>query len=224
MRGIQSYAAYVPYRRLERKDIAAFFGGAPGRGQRAVASFDEDTTTMAVEAARLALRSAGGGVARRAVVRHRGAGLPGEDERDGHPRRVASRSRGAGDGRRTAPCGPASGALRAALRRHRPGAGRHRRHPRAACPPGPTSARAATAAAALLVGDDARPGGDRRVPRRGVGERGVPRPLAHARRLDARGGGRSASARPSTCRWPTRRGSRAEGAGAAPRGGRRSRS
>jgi hydroxymethylglutaryl-CoA synthase len=60
MRGIQSYAAYVPYRRLERKDIAAFFGGAPGRGQRAVASFDEDTTTMGFEAARLALRSAGG--------------------------------------------------------------------------------------------------------------------------------------------------------------------
>src|SRR5579872_2516647 len=60
MRGIQSYAAYVPYRRLERKDIAAFFGGAPGRGRRAVASFDEDTTTMGFEAARLALRSVGG--------------------------------------------------------------------------------------------------------------------------------------------------------------------
>ena len=60
MRGIQSYAAYVPYRRLERQDIAAFFGGAPGRGQRAVASFDEDTTTMGFEAARLALRSVDG--------------------------------------------------------------------------------------------------------------------------------------------------------------------
>ena len=60
MRGIQSYAAYVPYRRLERKDIAALFGGAPGRGRRAVASFDEDTTTMAFEAARLALRSVAG--------------------------------------------------------------------------------------------------------------------------------------------------------------------
>ena len=60
MRGIQSYAAYIPYRRLERKDVAAFFGGAPGRGQRTVASFDEDTTTMGFEAARLALRSVGG--------------------------------------------------------------------------------------------------------------------------------------------------------------------
>jgi hydroxymethylglutaryl-CoA synthase len=60
MRGIQSYSAYIPYRRLERKDIAAFFGGAPGRGQRTVAAFDEDTTTMGFEAARLALRSAAG--------------------------------------------------------------------------------------------------------------------------------------------------------------------
>jgi hydroxymethylglutaryl-CoA synthase len=60
MRGIQSYAAYIPFRRLERKDVAATFGGAPGRGQRTVASFDEDTTTMGFEAARLALRSVGG--------------------------------------------------------------------------------------------------------------------------------------------------------------------
>jgi 3-hydroxy-3-methylglutaryl CoA synthase/uncharacterized OB-fold protein len=60
MRGIQSYAAYIPYRRLDRREIAALFGGAPGRGQRSVASFDEDTTTMGFEAARLAMRSAGG--------------------------------------------------------------------------------------------------------------------------------------------------------------------
>jgi hydroxymethylglutaryl-CoA synthase len=60
MRGILSYAAYIPYRRLERKDVAAVFGGAPGRGERTVASFDEDTTTMGFEAARLALRSVGG--------------------------------------------------------------------------------------------------------------------------------------------------------------------
>jgi hydroxymethylglutaryl-CoA synthase len=60
MRGIQSYAAYIPHRRLERKDVAALFGGASGRGQRTVASFDEDTTTMGFEAARLALRSVGG--------------------------------------------------------------------------------------------------------------------------------------------------------------------
>ncbi len=60
MRGILSYAAYIPYGRLQRKDVATVFGGASGRGQRTVASFDEDTTTMGFEAARLALRSIGG--------------------------------------------------------------------------------------------------------------------------------------------------------------------
>jgi 3-hydroxy-3-methylglutaryl CoA synthase/uncharacterized OB-fold protein len=60
MRGIRSYAAYIPYRRLERSDVATVFGGASGRGRRAVASFDEDTTTMGFEAGRLAMRSVGG--------------------------------------------------------------------------------------------------------------------------------------------------------------------
>jgi hydroxymethylglutaryl-CoA synthase len=57
MRGILSCAGYVPYRRLQLSEIAEFLGGAPVRGTRSVASFDEDTTTMAVEAARIALRS-----------------------------------------------------------------------------------------------------------------------------------------------------------------------
>ena len=57
VRGIKSYAAYVPFRRLDRAEVAQVFGGAPRRGQRSVASFDEDTTTMAFEAARLTLRS-----------------------------------------------------------------------------------------------------------------------------------------------------------------------
>ncbi|HTU37856.1 MAG TPA: hydroxymethylglutaryl-CoA synthase, partial [Acidimicrobiales bacterium] len=60
MRGIISAAGYVPYRRLARADIAAFMGGGGGKGTRAVASHDEDTTTLGVEAARLALRSAPG--------------------------------------------------------------------------------------------------------------------------------------------------------------------
>lgn len=59
MRGIISAAAYVPYWRLERSAIAAFHGGR-GAGVRSVASYDEDTTTLAVEAGRLALRSAAG--------------------------------------------------------------------------------------------------------------------------------------------------------------------
>ena len=57
MRGIIGYGAYVPYFRLDRSKITATMGAGGGRGSRAVASFDEDTTTMAVQAARNALRS-----------------------------------------------------------------------------------------------------------------------------------------------------------------------
>ncbi|HEU5479363.1 MAG TPA: hypothetical protein VFU90_05995, partial [Candidatus Tumulicola sp.] len=59
MRGIISAAGYVPYRRLQRSEIAKLFGAGGGRGTRSVASYDEDTTTMGVEAARLALHRAG---------------------------------------------------------------------------------------------------------------------------------------------------------------------
>jgi hydroxymethylglutaryl-CoA synthase len=58
MRGIVSSAGYVPYRRLQRAAVAQVFGTGGGKGTRAVASHDEDSTTMGVEAARLALRSA----------------------------------------------------------------------------------------------------------------------------------------------------------------------
>ena len=56
MRGILSWSAYLPYRRLDRTQIAPFVGQGGGKGTRTVASYDEDSTTMAVEAARLALR------------------------------------------------------------------------------------------------------------------------------------------------------------------------
>ncbi|WP_419947264.1 OB-fold domain-containing protein [Candidatus Poriferisodalis sp.] len=55
-RGIIAYGAYVPYWRLDRSKITASMGSGGGRGHRAVASYDEDTTTMGVEAARNALR------------------------------------------------------------------------------------------------------------------------------------------------------------------------
>ena len=58
MAGLIAYGAYVPYHRLERASIAAALGGpaaSPARGTRSVAGYDEDTTSMAVEAARLAL-------------------------------------------------------------------------------------------------------------------------------------------------------------------------
>ena len=58
MRGLLSWGSYLPYRRLDRTTIAAVAGGGGGKGTRTVASYDEDTTTMGVEAARLALRAA----------------------------------------------------------------------------------------------------------------------------------------------------------------------
>ncbi|MGZ6973937.1 MAG: OB-fold domain-containing protein [Acidimicrobiia bacterium] len=58
MRGLVSAAGYVPYRRLQRSEITRTFGSGGGKGARSVASYDEDTTTMGVEAGRLALRAA----------------------------------------------------------------------------------------------------------------------------------------------------------------------
>ena len=57
MRGVISAAGYVPYRRLDRSEVADFFGTGGGTGSRAVASYDEDTTTMGQAAADMALRS-----------------------------------------------------------------------------------------------------------------------------------------------------------------------
>ncbi|MBI1845977.1 MAG: hydroxymethylglutaryl-CoA synthase family protein [Candidatus Rokubacteria bacterium] len=56
MNGILSYAAYVPFWRLDRKAIGDALGASAGKGTRAVASHDEDTTSMGVEAGRAALR------------------------------------------------------------------------------------------------------------------------------------------------------------------------
>ena len=57
MRGILGYGAYVPYYRLQRAAIAAALGSGGGKGTRAVAAYDEDATSMSVEAARNMLRS-----------------------------------------------------------------------------------------------------------------------------------------------------------------------
>jgi hydroxymethylglutaryl-CoA synthase len=62
-RGILSYGAYLPYRRLDRSEIRAVAGTGGGIGTRTVASYDEDTTTLGVAAARQALAAAPGGVA-----------------------------------------------------------------------------------------------------------------------------------------------------------------
>jgi len=60
MNGIVACGVYLPYYRLDRKAIGTALGVPPGRGTRAVASYDEDTTSMAVEAGRFALRAAPG--------------------------------------------------------------------------------------------------------------------------------------------------------------------
>ena len=46
MSGITRYGSYLPYFRLQRAAIGA------GRGERSVASYDEDAVSMSVEAAR----------------------------------------------------------------------------------------------------------------------------------------------------------------------------
>ncbi len=57
MRSVLGHGGYVPYRRLDRAAIGEVLGGTGGHGTRSVASYDEDTTTMGVEAARIAVRA-----------------------------------------------------------------------------------------------------------------------------------------------------------------------
>lgn len=56
MTGIVAYGAYIPFSRLKRAEIGKTLGIPGGKGERAVASYDEDAVTMAVEAARGCLR------------------------------------------------------------------------------------------------------------------------------------------------------------------------
>ncbi len=56
-RGILGYGVHIPYYRLSRSAIAQTLGSGGGKGSRAVASYDEDATSMSVEAARAAQKS-----------------------------------------------------------------------------------------------------------------------------------------------------------------------
>ena len=56
MHGILGSGAYVPYWRLDLSGVADIAGGGGRKGTRAVASFDQDATTLAVEAARVTRR------------------------------------------------------------------------------------------------------------------------------------------------------------------------
>src|SRR5580704_15822697 len=61
--GIAAWGTYLPYWRLQRSAIGELLGSGGGRGTRAVASYDEDTTTLGVEAGRLAVRVGPGATA-----------------------------------------------------------------------------------------------------------------------------------------------------------------
>jgi hydroxymethylglutaryl-CoA synthase len=51
MIGITSYGAYIPWHRIDRQKFAKAWGGFAIPGERAIAYYDEDSVTMAVEAA-----------------------------------------------------------------------------------------------------------------------------------------------------------------------------
>ena len=56
MPAIKSTGAYIPYYRLECKEIARAWGGGPARGEKALRNFDEDSITISVEACRDCLK------------------------------------------------------------------------------------------------------------------------------------------------------------------------
>jgi len=58
MIGITSYGAYIPWHRIDRQLFQQAWGGFAIPGERAVAYYDEDSVTMAVEAAMDCLRDA----------------------------------------------------------------------------------------------------------------------------------------------------------------------
>ncbi len=68
MAGLIAYGAYIPRHRLKRSDIAGVLGAGGGRGTRAIAGYDEDPTSMGVEAARRALRSLPEGMSPRRLL------------------------------------------------------------------------------------------------------------------------------------------------------------
>lgn len=57
MAGIVSYGAHIPFYRLSRDEIAKAMGRASMGGEKAVASYDEDSITMAVSAGRECIKA-----------------------------------------------------------------------------------------------------------------------------------------------------------------------
>ena len=179
VRGIIAYGAYVPYYRLQKAAITAALGTGGGRGTRAVASYDEDATSMAVEASRTAMKTAPDGLVPESVyfasatppyldktnanVIHAALDLPSRvfaGDVGGAPRSVNAALRSALDGSRP------TLVVAADVRSGRPGSS--------------DEANTGDAAVAWLIGDDERRSGHRRVVRRGIVHRRVPRPVAPA--------------------------------------------
>src|SRR5438445_4133063 len=59
--GIKGYGAYIPFQRLPSTEVARVWkgGGSGPNLEKAVASIDEDTVTMAIEASQYAMKMAG---------------------------------------------------------------------------------------------------------------------------------------------------------------------
>ena len=198
--------AYLPYRRLDRSQITAFAGSGGGKGTRTVSSYDEDTTTMGVEAARLALRGAPGVSPDVRRVRHLRARVRGPDQRHRDPGRAAPRHR---------PRSPSTTARRCARLRRRCSwrcgapARRSSSPPTSApvCPAAATRPQAVTAPprCSSATATPGTPAVAEFLGRRRARAASSSTGGAH-RATCARSSGRSASARSSTCRSASGRG------------------
>ena len=197
-RGIVGIAGYVPYRGCSGPRVAQVFGTGGGRAAVSVASHDEDTTTMGVEAARRALRRS----RRRTGALWFATASPAYlDKTNAATVHAALHQPGRGGGLRLRRCpalGP--GALRTALappgRHHAGGGGRPPRRPAHVG----DEAGGGDAPPPSLVGDD-RPGTP--VLAEYLGGASVTDEFLDRWRPRATAGparGRSASARPATCR------------------------
>ena len=160
-------------------------GSGGGKGTRTVAGYDEDTTTMGVEAARAALRPLDG------VSPHTlwfSTVAPAYADKTNataiHAALRLDPDVGAFDANGSVRS--AMGTLHAALS----GRGAHlvvSADLRSGLAGGPDESAFGDGAAALVVGDGERRPGDRRAHRRRLGHRGVPRPLAHTGRRPLEG-------------------------------------
>ena len=202
--GIVSWGVYLPYWRLQaHRDRRDARRSRPGGGPARVASYDEDTTTMGVEAARRALAALDGDRPEDLCFSTPVARLPRQDQRHRHPRRARSATSGPGAYDLVGSVRSGVAALRAAAAAlaSRP------THDGRAVRPADRAGRSADerdggdGAVAIVFGDSAI---DRWPPRRsstGSAHRRSSSTAGAPRASSDRGSGRSASARRCTCRW-----------------------